>query len=250
MKLSIKLFKRFSICCAVLFIVACGSAGVKKDGDGAEKPKLLDTTVYLPVQEYDEKNGVYLPYEAEENPYTSDKSRINKEVITTFIQAKRDFKSKNFSKAIGLLDQIIAQDDSLSGPWEMKGDIALIKNDRDKALEFYQKAKEVNAKNVNVYIKLAKLQREDGKFIVAQNTLTDALVMWRDFPEAHLNIGILYDVYLNHPLRAQKHMEAYVFLVEEPEPQAVTWLNEVKSRTGIKDSPYHKTSEEGAAVGE
>lgn len=238
----INIAKRVSFYFAILFVVACGSAGVKKGGE-EDKPTLLDTTIYLPVQEYDSKNGVYLPYEAEINPYTSDKGRVNKEVITTFIDAKRHFKSKKFDQATVLLEDIIKKDPSLSGPWEMKGDIALINNDRDKALEFYQKAKEVNVKNVNVYIKLAKLQREDGKFLVAQNTLTDALAMWRDFPEAHLNIGILYDVYLNHPIRAQKHMEAYVFLVEEPEPHVITWLNEVKSRTGIKESSYNKGSD-------
>lgn len=236
--------KRISFITFIFLLVGCGSAGVKRGGESEAAATLVDTSFSLPVQEFDKKTNLPLAYEIDLNPYTSAKKRIDKEVIQTFIDAKRQLKSKKYDSVISLLDKIIAQDDSLSGPWEMKGDIALIKTNREQALEFYNKAKEVNAKNVNVYIKIAKLLREDGKFILAQNVYADALSIWPDFPEAHLNIGILYDVYLNHPLRAQKHMEAYMFLVEEPEPQAVTWLNEVKSRTGIKESPYQKVVDE------
>ena len=79
----------------------------------------------------------------------------------------------------------------------------------------YEEAIRINKDNVNAYLRLALAQRELGEFILAQNTYSEALAIWPDFPEAHLNLSILYDLYLNHPIRAQEHMEAYQFLTNE-----------------------------------
>ena len=75
-----------------------------------------------------------------------------------------------------------------------------------------------------------------GEFNVAQNTLALALQIWPDFPEAHLNLSILYDLYLNDPKSAQQHMEAYVFLNGNKNAQSEQWLAEIQGRTGITTS--------------
>lgn len=230
--------KLLSILSLLCWVVACGSAGVK-DGDGkAAKPTLKDTVQYLPVQKYDDKTAAYLAYEPAVNPYVVMKGRIHKDAVTKFIEVRRLLKAGRNDQVDALLNEIIALDGSLAGPWLIKGDIALGNNQREDALAHYKKAIEVNKSNVNAYLKLAKVQRVLGQFIEAQNTYAAALEVWPDFPEAHLNVAILYDIYLNHPLRAQKHMEAYLFLVDEPEQKFVTWLDEVKSRTGVTASSY------------
>ena len=60
--------------------------------------------------------------------------------------------------------------------------------------------------------------------------------IWKDCPEAHLNLGILYDLYLNQPKKAQQHIEAYLFLTQYKNPTAVAWFNEIQGRTGITSS--------------
>ncbi len=226
-------------CCALLVVVitACGSAGVKKgQSDVVVVPEIVDTERYLPQQKFDEKTATFLPYEHKENPYLALEGKIKKEAVTKFIEARRALKNNKLTLSEELFEEVSLIDPELSGPWVMRGDIALKSQNKSRAVDHYKKAISVNAKNINAYIKLAKTQRQLGRFIDAQNTYADALMIWPDFPEAHLNLGILYDIYLNHPLRAQKHMEAYVFLTEDENAQVSLWLREIQKRTGVAPS--------------
>ena len=81
-----------------------------------------------------------------------------------------------------------------------------------EAIGHYKKAISVNRNNVNAYIALAIVQRSRGLFSGAHQTYLAALGIWKDFPEAHLNLAILYDLYLNQAEAAQQHYEAYDFL--------------------------------------
>lgn len=221
---------------SLLLLFGCGGVGTKDNLGVAVAPELIDTSGYLPVQEYDEKTASFLPYEAQENPYLALEGRIKRDAVTKFIDARRSYRAKAYDDVESLLADIIVIDDSLSGPWVMRGDIATENQDLETAITHYKKALEVNSKNLNAYIRLAKTQRLLGNFIMAQNTYADALRVWEDFPEAHLNLGVLYDIYLNRPLRAQKHMEAYVFLAEDENATVGRWLQEIQQRTGVASS--------------
>ncbi len=218
---------------SLLLLFGCGGVGIKNDLDVTAAPELIDTSGYLPVQEYDEKTASFLPYEPQENPYLALEGRINKDAVTKFIDARRSYRQKEYDDVESLLAEIVVIDESLSGPWVMRGDISTENHDLETAVTYYQKALEVNSKNLNAYIRLAKTQRLLGRFIQAQNTYAEALRVWEDFPEAHLNLGVLYDIYLNRPLRAQKHMEAYVFLSEDEDATVGRWLQEIQQRTGV-----------------
>lgn len=196
------------------------------------RPELASTLEYVPVQARDD-DGVTIPYIARENPYTSQRGKVRKESVLSFIAARRAYKDGDYPQASSLLTELIKQDDSLSGPWVMLGDIAMHAGNYQQAIDHYLTALEINEHNVNAYLRLAKSQRLLGNFLHAQNTYAKALSLWPDFPEAHLNLAVLYDIYLNHPLRAQKHMEAYQFLTASKSAQVAEWLAEIQQRTGI-----------------
>ena len=214
-----------------LALIGCG--GVKPTLVVEEKPSLIATLDTIPVRRFDEQTKQALPYEASPNPYLLLKGRIKKDAVASYIQARRLVNAKKWAEAENVLATLVESDDSLSGPWVMRGDIASEQQDYKQAEAFYRQALIVNKDNVNAYLRLALAQRQQGRYLAAQNTLAKALLLWPDFPEAHLNIGIVYDVYLNMPLRAQKHMEAYQFLTNGENSKAAKWLAEVKSRTGI-----------------
>ena len=125
---------------------------------------------------------------------------------------------------------------SLSGPWVKLGTIAEREDKYDEAIKHYKEAINVNKNNVNAYIALGLVQRRQGYFSDAQTTYLAALDVWKDFPEAHLNLAILYDLYANKPEEAQKHYEAYSFLSGGKDEKVHKWLAEVKQRTGIEGS--------------
>lgn len=217
-----------------LGMVACAFNG-GKDGwnyDGSASVKLMPTDIYLPVQERDE-DGLALPYEAKPNPYEALTGRIDRDIIDRYINARRSFQAANYEAADKLLVELIDEQPGLSGPSVMRGDIALANGDLRQAVELYMAAIRVNPVNFNAYLRLAKAQRMRGHFSHAQNTYARALQRWPDGAELHLNLGVLYDIYLNQPLQAQAHMEAYQFLSGDNSGQVVAWLDEIRQRTGV-----------------
>ena len=227
--------------CAILIIgivlTACGGTQKKPSGLADAAPELIPTKQYLPVRQYD-KEGNVVPFERRPNPYASLRSKVDREAIVYYIDARKAFNSAHFTKAESLLKKVIAEDDDLAGPWVMRGNIAENQKKYDDAIKHYQKAIATNKLNINAYLPLARLQRVRGDFIQAQNTYADALKIWPHFPEAHLNLAILYDIYLNDPLQAQQHMEAYLFLKQGDDAKAVAWLKEIQARTGVANNLY------------
>ena len=231
-------------------LLSCGGAPVKTNLTDESVPRdMVSTLEFIPVAPRD-KEGVQLPYEAQVNPYLQLRGKIKKESALKFIEAKRAVNSKNTTKANSILDDLITSDDSLSGPWVVKGDLAQKANDLDLAAQNYARAIEVNSKNVNAYTRLALVQRQQGKFLLAQNSYAEALKVWKDYPEAHLNLAILYDLYLNHPIRAQKHMEAFQFLTGEENVEVAQWLEEIRRRTGIVTTLKPLVASNGSATSE
>jgi tetratricopeptide (TPR) repeat protein len=213
------------------FLSACGG-NVKKSVATVTDPEvgLVSTQEFIPAPKVD-KDGAPLPYEAKPNPYLQQKGRINKESVDKFVNAKRALKFKQDLQAEKMLLELTESDRTLSGPWVVLGDIATDRKDYAKAIEYYAQAIKLNRNNMNAYMRLALAQRLKGDFLRAQNTYAEALMIWPDSPEAHLNLAVLYDVYLNHPLRAQKHMEAHQFLTAGQSKEVAGWLSEIQKRT-------------------
>lgn len=236
-----------TICLTVLGIalVGCSTSGTELQWMAQKEAalNLVATSPYLPVQERGDE-GQWLPYEPRENPYTTQRGRIDKDSVTRFIEARRAFKAKQWGRAETLLLELTKIDEGLSGPWVMLGDIASERGEHQQARDAYAKAIAINGDNVNAYLRLALTQRKMGRYLHAQNTYAAALKLWPDYPEAHLNLAVLYDIYLNHPLRAQKHMEAYQFLTNGENTRVASWLEEIRSRTGI--APGFEISSEGS----
>jgi len=197
--------------------------------------RVVSTKQYLPTDSFD-KEGVKLPYARAINPYTLSTDIIEKPSIDMYISARRAFKAKQYDKAESVLNKLVQQDKTLSGPWVLLGDVSRLKKMPVKAEKLYQKAIVINKANVNAYLRLALVLREQGEFVRSQNTYAEVLSIWKDFPEAHLNLAILYDLYMNKPLLAQQHMEAYQFLNSKKSSKVAEWLTEIRRRTGVSYS--------------
>ena len=200
--------------------------------DNEVRPNLLSTAQYIPKQTFDEE-GAILPYEPSQNPYLSQGGRVNRDSVVGFMEARRAYNAGQYQQAQKSLVALTEQDQSLSGPWVILDDIATDLGNHSQASSHYLEAIAVNPININAYLRLAKVQRVQGHFLHAQNTYAKVLSIWPDFPEAHLNLAVLYDVYLNHPLRAQKHMEAYQYLTDAENREVAGWLAEIQQRTGV-----------------
>ncbi len=240
--------RHFSIVFFSVFIVACASQHPKNTID--EKPiivELKQAKGIIPQQDYD-RFGKKIPYKPMANPYLQDKKPVSAAAKKAFRAANKAYTSKQYVKAKKLFIEMTIKYKDLSGPWVKLAKMSEMKKDYKAAENEYRTAIKLNKKNVNAYLALGLMQRHQGMFSQAQNTYIDALKVWKDFPAAHLNLAVLYDMYLNLPVQSQPHFEAYVFLTGQKDKQAQKWLLEVSRRTKIKKSfidspPVIKTSE-------
>ena len=209
-------------------------AAPKKEEVVVQKPKKvrLDSMDFIPKLSVSVESGEPIPYVPTESPYALQQEQIDPPHIAKYVEARRAYQSGRLNSAENILEDLIKVAPSLSGPWVMKGDIALQKKDLKKSIEYYEKAIEVNEVNTNAYLRLAISKRKVGDFKGALSSYEKALSIWPDFPEAHLNLSILYDIYLNKPLRSQRHLEAYQFLTKGKNRKATRWLSDLKKRTG------------------
>lgn len=238
---------RGTVIVAVLAIVGCGTTS-NKEPAAVYTPKNVEqisTLEFIPTLKKDKKGHV-VPYKVAANPYLSKRGVINKASIQSFVQAKRAYKVAEYETAETALKSVLQQSPKLSGPWVMLGDIALQKDELVNAKENYSRAINLNKQNMNAYIRLAKVQRMLGEFSQAKEVYAAALNEWKDFPEAHLNLGVLYDVYLNDSAKAQKHIEAYQFLTNGENEEVAVWLEEIQQRTG--EPTQLKVQKEGLIV--
>jgi tetratricopeptide (TPR) repeat protein len=212
-----------------------GVSTVKETEGGSGQVMVSGADAPLPRQVYDSK-GQKVPYVPQANPYTSGNASIPAEARARFVVADSLLRQGNLRDAQQRFHGLTEQYPALSGPWVRLGAIAEKKEKRDEAIKYYKKAISVNRNNVNAYIALGLAQRRQGYFSDAQGTYLAALHVWKDFPEAHLNLAILYDLYANKPEEAQKHYEAYEFLGRKDDAKVRKWIVEVRRRSGIEDS--------------
>ncbi|MCO7223235.1 M48 family metallopeptidase [Pleionea sp. CnH1-48] len=217
-------------------LVGCATTGKSNQASSPqprpERVRVLDTSEYIPQREVAKETGLLLPYQAANNPYTSLTGRLDSQAVSIFVNARKAYRNGHFIKAKTLLKPLVDNNQELSGPHVLMGDVAQAQKQYDLAIEAYEKAISINRNNINAYIRLAKVQRIKGQFLPAQNTYAKALSVWKDFPEAHLNLAVLYDLYLNKPLKAQRHLEAYHFLTQGRDKKRNAWLTELMQRTG------------------
>lgn len=71
---------------------------------------------------------------------------------------------------------------------------------------------------------LAISQREAGRFTDAEATYLRGLAQSPDTDRLHLNLGVLYELYLARPQRAVEHYRRYQELQKVPDPRVGNWI--------------------------
>jgi Flp pilus assembly protein TadD len=74
--------------------------------------------------------------------------------------------------------------------------------------------------------------RKMGKFAEAEAAYQHAIAAEADYAPAHLNLGVLYDLYLAQPQKALDEYERYVAIVGENK-QVAGWMVELRKRVGV-----------------
>jgi tetratricopeptide (TPR) repeat protein len=85
-----------------------------------------------------------------------------------------------------------------------------------------------------VFNQLGIVYRKLGRFKEADAAYSEALRIDPGYALAHLNLGVLCDMYLQQPQRALAEFERYLQLVPNPDARVSGWVKELKARVGVK----------------
>jgi Flp pilus assembly protein TadD len=85
--------------------------------------------------------------------------------------------------------------------------------------------------NVVAGNELGIVERRLGKFTEAEAAYQRTIAADPNYAPAHLNLGMLYDLYLAQPQKALDEFERYVAIAGENK-QVTGWLAELRKRTG------------------
>lgn len=167
------------------------------------------------------------------NPYLLDRSPVPKRAQQQFDQALEAMRLKQWSRAQATLKLLNADYPELSGPWLNLGITYLALDRPEQAEAAFTQAIAVNANNLDAYNQLAAMKRKTGEFRAAEALYKRALAVWPEHAQSHLNLGILYDVYMGELEEAQRHYRSYQALQPEPDPRVAGWLLDLQRQPAM-----------------
>ncbi|HHM06369.1 MAG TPA: tetratricopeptide repeat protein, partial [Gammaproteobacteria bacterium] len=134
------------------------------------------------------------------------------------------------ARAEALLKSVIEAQERLASPHTNLGILYTRQERLEEALAQLQKATELNPDDYVALNYLGIVQRKLGHFTAARDAYQQALKLKPDYPFAHLNIAILFDLYLGELDRALAHYERYQALDGGQNNKLTAWLADLKQR--------------------
>jgi Flp pilus assembly protein TadD len=118
----------------------------------------------------------------------------------------------------------------LSGPHANLGIVYHRSGRMKAAIEALNRAIALNPRRAVYYNELGIVYRQEGKFDDARRQYRKALDADPDYVLAHLNIAILYDLYLQDPKEALPHYQRYQQLLPAEDGVVAKWIIELQRR--------------------
>ncbi len=148
-----------------------------------------------------------------------------------FSKALKSMAEKKYDQAEERLLEMAKQYPDLPGVYANLG-ILYTQTERDKeAQESFKRALELKPNFPAVLNNLAYLHRTQGRFELALKTYEHALKVDPSYADTHLNLGILYDLYLLDPVNALRQYQVYLDMTNAPESDPVRkWVADLSNR--------------------
>jgi tetratricopeptide (TPR) repeat protein len=167
---------------------------------------------------------------ASQNPYLLERQAVPKRAQLAFEQAVGAMRTVEWKAAEQSLLELTEAYPDLSGPWLNLGIVYLRTAETDRAASAFASAINANSNNLDAYNQLAALKRSKGDFAAAQRLYQRALAIWPEHADSHLNLGMLYDIYMGQFEQAALHYRAYQALQDEPDRRVAGWLMDLNRR--------------------
>ncbi|MEH6473227.1 MAG: tetratricopeptide repeat protein [Halopseudomonas sp.] len=130
------------------------------------------------------------------------------------------------------LEALLTQEPDIPGAWYNLALIQYHQKQPEQALQSLQRCLDLSPRNPGAHTLNGLILRQQGQFSQARIAYAKALQSDPNFADAHLNLAILYDIYLQYFEDAQVHYQRYLELAGEgtQSEQVKFWLQDLQLR--------------------
>lgn len=180
------------------------------------------------------------------NPYVQHSGDAPAAAKTEFTRIQGLIKNGRSADAINALGKMRQDYPKLSGPAVNLALLYWKQKNYAQAQAAFEQAQAINKYNPDAYTQFAVMLREQGKFIEAEAQYLKALAVWPHNFQAHRDLGVLYDLYLQQPEKALQHFTLCDQLSAEPNKEIKGWILELNRRLNKKPAAAPEAKLEGA----
>ncbi|HEY2466102.1 MAG TPA: tetratricopeptide repeat protein [Steroidobacteraceae bacterium] len=164
-------------------------------------------------------------------PPAADTTPIPPRAAQQYSQALQMMKSNRRTDAELEFKQLTVAYPQFAGPQLNLGLLYLNDSRLPEAEAAFKAALQVTPANPIAGDELGIVERKLGKFAEAETAYLRAIAAEPNYAPAHLNLGVLYDLYLGEPQKALEQFERYVEIAGENK-QVSGWMIELRKRVG------------------
>ncbi|MCW8901033.1 MAG: tetratricopeptide repeat protein [Gammaproteobacteria bacterium] len=160
----------------------------------------------------------------------SSNKELNPGTNKLYVDAVFEMKSGNTKSAQLLLTKVIQQQPDFSNAHVNLGILYIKMNMFEKAETSMQQALKISPDNIYALNQQGFLYRRKGDFSNAKASYEKAINIESGYANAHLNLGILYDLYLYNLEKAIKQYKIYNDLSKGNDQQVSKWIVDLERR--------------------
>lgn len=162
-------------------------------------------------------------------------SAVSVAVQREFAVALSAIQRGHHQEAEKILLSLTRRHPELPGPFANLGIVYHRLGKLPEAVESLKHAIGLNPDRAAYYNVLGIVYRQGGQLGQARDSYARALQVDPLYLNSHLNIGILYDLYLQEPGKALQHYERYQALLPAADAQVNKWIVDLKQRHPVSD---------------
>jgi tetratricopeptide (TPR) repeat protein len=223
---------RFVSAAALALLAACGSAPRRA-------PPAAAQAVQVPVADTAPAAGTPSSVRAAANAPAAQEAPIPDRAAQQYAQALQLMKAGRATDAELEFKELSVAYPEYAGPELNLGLLYLRDSHLPEAEAAFKTALQRSPTNPIAGNELGIVERKLGKFAQAEAAYEQAITAEPNYAAAHLNLGVLYDLYLGEPQKALDQFERYISIAGENK-QVAGWVVELRKRVGAPPPPTAK----------